>query len=30
MYGLVRDLDKLEFLKKPHEHEWVFEEILGK
>lgn len=29
MYGLVRDLDKLEFLKNPHEHEWVFEEILG-
>jgi glucose-6-phosphate isomerase len=28
MYGLVRDLDKLEFLKKPHEHEWVFEKIL--
>jgi glucose-6-phosphate isomerase len=28
MYGLVRDLDKLEFLKKPHEYEWVFEDIL--
>ncbi|MFA4956376.1 MAG: glucose-6-phosphate isomerase family protein [Candidatus Methanoperedens sp.] len=29
MYGLVRDMNKLEFLKKPHEYEWVFEEILG-
>jgi len=29
MYGLVRDLNKLEFLKNPHEHEWVFQEILG-
>jgi len=29
MYGLVRDLKKLEFLTKPHEHEWVFEKVLG-
>jgi glucose-6-phosphate isomerase len=29
MYGLVRDLKKLEFLTKPYEHAWVFEEILG-
>jgi len=29
MYGLVRDMNKLEFLKKPHEHEWLFEEILS-
>lgn len=29
MYGLVRDLKKLEFLIKPHEHEWVFEKVLG-
>ncbi len=30
MYGLVRDLKTLEFLTKPHEYEWVFEEVLGK
>ncbi|NJD53876.1 MAG: glucose-6-phosphate isomerase [Candidatus Methanoperedens sp.] len=30
MYGLVRDLKNLEFLTKPHEHAWVFEEVLGK
>ena len=30
MYGLVRDLKKLEFLTNPHEHEWVFEEVLSK
>ena len=30
MYGLVRDLKKLEFLIKPHEHAWVFEEVLRK
>ncbi|VVB51854.1 Glucose-6-phosphate isomerase [uncultured archaeon] len=29
MYGLVRDLKNLEFLTKPHEYEWVFEEVLG-
>jgi len=29
MYGLVRDLKKLEFLTKPHEYEWVFEKVLG-
>ena len=29
MYGLVRNLKKLEFLTKPHEHTWVFEEVLG-
>jgi glucose-6-phosphate isomerase len=29
MYGLVRDLDKLEFLKKPNEYEWVFEYLLN-
>lgn len=28
MYGLVRDLKKLEFLTKPQEHDWVFEKIL--
>ncbi|MCX9083423.1 MAG: glucose-6-phosphate isomerase [Candidatus Methanoperedens sp.] len=28
MYGLLKDPGKLEFLKKPHDHEWVFEEIL--
>lgn len=26
MYGLVRDIKKLEFLTKPHEYEWVFEQ----
>ncbi|CAG0973892.1 glucose-6-phosphate isomerase, archaeal [Methanosarcinales archaeon] len=30
MYGLVRDLKTLEFLTKPHEYAWVFEEVLGK
>jgi glucose-6-phosphate isomerase len=30
MYGLVRDLKTLEFLTKPHEHAWIFEELLGK
>ncbi|MBU4373967.1 MAG: glucose-6-phosphate isomerase [Euryarchaeota archaeon] len=30
MYGLVRDIKKLEFLTKPHEYGWVFEKILGK
>lgn len=29
MYGLVRDLKKLEFLTKPHENAWIFEEVLG-
>jgi glucose-6-phosphate isomerase, archaeal len=29
MYGLVRDLKNLEFLTKPHEYAWVFEEVLG-
>lgn len=29
MYGLVRDLKTLEFLTKPHEYAWVFEEVLG-
>jgi glucose-6-phosphate isomerase len=29
MYGLVRDMKKLDFLKKPHEYGWVFDEILG-
>jgi glucose-6-phosphate isomerase len=29
MYGLVRDLKKLEFLTKPHEYEWVFKKILS-
>ena len=29
MYGLVRDLKTLEFLTKPYEHAWVFEEVLG-
>ncbi len=29
MYGLVRDLKKLEFLTKPHEHEWVFEKVFS-
>jgi glucose-6-phosphate isomerase len=28
MYGLVRDLKKLDFLTKPHEHDWVFEKVL--
>ncbi len=27
MYGLVRDIKKLEFLTKPHEYGWLFEEI---
>lgn len=30
MYGLVLDLKTLEFLTKPHEYAWVFEEALGK
>ncbi len=30
MYGLMRDLKTLEFLTKPHEYAWVFEEVLGK
>ncbi|MFZ3383798.1 MAG: glucose-6-phosphate isomerase family protein [Candidatus Methanoperedens sp.] len=29
MYGLVQDLKTLEFLTKPHEYTWVFEEVLG-
>ena len=29
MYGLVRDLKKLEFLTKPQDHEWIFEKILA-
>lgn len=29
MYGLVRDLKKLEFLIKPHEYGWIFEEVLN-
>jgi glucose-6-phosphate isomerase len=29
MYGLVRDIKKLEFLTKPHEYGWVFEKIPG-
>lgn len=29
IYGLVRDIKKLEFLTKPHEHRWVFEKVLG-
>jgi glucose-6-phosphate isomerase len=28
LYGLVRSIEKLEFLKKPHEHKWIFEKIL--
>jgi len=28
MYGLVQDLKQLEFLIKPHEHAWIFEEVL--
>ncbi len=27
MYGLIRDIKKLEFLTKPHEYEWLFEGI---
>lgn len=30
MYGLVRDIRKLEFLTKPQKYEWLFDEILGK
>ncbi len=30
MYGLVKDIKKLEFLTKPHEYGWLFEKILGK
>lgn len=29
MYGLVRDLKKLEFLTKPEEYEWIFKELLS-
>lgn len=29
MYGLVRDIRKLEFLTKPQEYEWIFEEVYG-
>lgn len=29
MYGLVRDLKKLEFLTKPEEYGWIFKEILS-
>ncbi len=29
MYGLVRDISKLEFLTKPQEYGWLFEEMLG-
>ncbi len=28
MYGLVRDIKKLEFLTKPHEYGWIFENLL--
>jgi glucose-6-phosphate isomerase len=28
MYGLVRDINKLEFLTRPHEYGWVFDKIL--
>lgn len=28
MYGLVRDIKKLEFLTKPHEYGWLFKKIL--
>ncbi len=28
MYGLIRDIGKLEFLTKPHEHKGFFEEIM--
>jgi len=27
IYGLVRDIRKLEFLTKPHEYGWMFEEL---
>jgi len=27
VYGLVKDIRKLEFLTKPHEYEWVFEKL---
>jgi len=30
MYGLVRDIKKLEFLTKPEEYGWLFEKLLGK
>lgn len=30
MYGLVKDINKLEFLTKPHEYGWVFDKIPGK
>lgn len=29
MYGLVKDIKKLEFLTKPYEYEWVFNKIFG-
>lgn len=29
MYGLVRNIDKLDFLTKPHEYGWLFERITG-
>ncbi len=29
MYGLVKDLKKLEFLTEPQKYEWFFEKILG-
>ncbi len=29
MYGLVRDLKKLEFLTKPHEYGWFFKEVMA-
>ena len=28
MYGLVKDISKLEFLTKPQEYEWLFEKVL--
>lgn len=29
MYGLVRDLDKLGFLNRPQDYDWLWEKILG-
>jgi len=28
MYGLVKDIEKLEFLTKPEDYTWIFEKIL--